>query len=387
VGEAAPLVIRCEARGFAFDIHGDTAVRRSLTDLFAALERHAGSAEAVFSVGRPGGDGTPWHVEMDGELMMGCEHAGEALHGLMVHINQRVVAARRDLLSVHAAAVATPEGAVLLPGASGSGKTTLCARLLQQGAAYLSDDSIALDRQGCVLGYPKPLGFKIGTWEQFADAGLDDLQLGDGHQLVWQIPPDRLGSPPLAAAEAAAVVVPRFKAGAALRIEPIGRHEAAAALLEQVQNLASFGTAEALAVIGQVAAGSSGHAAVYGDAREAAAAVLGLVQPGQRHAPAPYEVFWPEAPAANATQPFAAPDVSALCFADGGLVVRGSGEFARLDAVGSVIWPFLDGQRSAAAIAAELASLFGAGSPEVEQDIARWVDELVERGFVVRPSE
>jgi len=44
---------------------------------------------------------------MDGQLMMGCELLGEALHGLIVYVNQRVVTARDDLLSIHAAAVAT----------------------------------------------------------------------------------------------------------------------------------------------------------------------------------------------------------------------------------------------------------------------------------------
>ncbi len=59
--------------------------------------------------------------------MMECEQLGEALHGLLVYLNRRVVMARDDLLSIHAAAVAGPKGAVVLPGSSGSGKTTLCA--------------------------------------------------------------------------------------------------------------------------------------------------------------------------------------------------------------------------------------------------------------------
>lgn len=379
-------MIRCEARGFLFDVQGDAEVGGTLTGLFAALERQAGSAAAAFSVGREGGDGTPWHVRMDGLLVMGCEQLGEALHGLLVHINQRVVTARDDLLSIHAAGVATSDGAVVLPGSSGSGKTTLCARLLQRGADYLSDDSVALDRHERVLGYPKPLGFKVGTWEQFADAGLDDLDLDHGRQLVWQVPPGRLGASGLTSAVPVTVVLPRFEPGAPLRVEPVSRHVAAAALLGQAQNLLAFGVPDALEVIGRLAARLPCHTVVYGDARQAAPAVLDLIGSAVG-GDAPYEVVPAEAPAETVTQPFPAADLSALCFEDGALLVRGgSGEFAAVDRAGALIWPLLDGHRTVGSIGAELAPLFGAPRSEIESDVSRWITELVDRGFLLTPS-
>ena len=341
---------------------------------------------AIFSVGREGGAGTPWHVHMDGQLMMGCEQLGEALHGLIVYINQRVVAARDDLLSVHAAAVATSDGAVMMPGASGSGKTTLCARLLQQGAAYLSDDSVALDRNGRLLGYPKPLGFKGGTWEEFAGDGLADLDLDYGRQIVWQVPPGRLGASTLTSADPVAIVVPRFEAHAPLQIEPLPRQAAAAALLGQVQNLPAFGVAEALEIIGRLAARLPCHAVAYGDASAAAPAVLeliGTVDPGG----ARYAVIPAKSPRDTATQPFPAADVSTLCFEDGALLVRESGQFAAIDRVGAWIWPLLDGHRTVELIGAELAPLFGAPRSEIESDVGRWIGDLVHRGFLLPPPE
>ena len=315
--------------------------------------------------------------------MMGCEQIGEALHGLIVYVNQRVVTARDDILSIHAAAVATSEGAVVLPGGSGSGKTTLCARLLQRGAAYLSDDSVALDGDGRVLGYPKALGFKSGTWEHFADDGLDDLDLDEGPQLVWQIPPGRLGASCVTSAEPAAVIVPRFEAGAALRVERLSCHTAAATLLEQTQNVLAFGVPGALELIGRLTAGVPSYAVVHGDARQAAAAVLELIG-SQGGRIALYEVVRSGAPTKAATQPFPAADLSALCFEDGALLVRGgSGEFAAIDGVGSLIWPFLDGHRTVESIADELAALFGAPRSQIESDVAGWISELVDRGFLL----
>lgn len=380
-----PLVIRCEARGFLFDVHGDGELRALLTDLFAALERPSGSASAVFSLGREAGEASPWHVRMDGKLMMGCGRLGEALHGLIVHINQRVLSARDDLLSIHAAGVATPDGAVLLPGRSGSGKTTLCARLLQHGAAYLSDDSVALDHSQRVLGYPKPLGFKGGTWEQFAGPDLADLDFGQGVQDVWQIPPNRLGASIVTSADPVAVVLPRFEPGAELRLEPISPRAAAAALVEQTQNLLSFGVPQALEIIGGLAVRAACSAVVYGDAREAAPAVLALIR-SPHHPVAAYEVVSAGPPNGGVTQPFPAADLSTLDFEDGAIVVRGvSGEYATVDRAGAMIWALLDGYRTAESIGAELAPLFGGARSEIESDVSRWISELVDRGFLISP--
>jgi hypothetical protein len=378
--------MRCDARGFAFDVHGDAELRGTLTALFAALERPAGRTAAVFSVERAAGERSPWQVRMDGQVMMASEQSGEALHGLIVFINQRVVMARDDLLSIHAAGAATADGAVVLPGDAGSGKTTLCARLLQRGADYLSDDSLAVDRHGRILGYPKPLGFKVGTWEEFADAGLADLELDPGRQLVWQIPPSRLGARSVAAADPVAVVLPRFEPGAPLRVEPVARQAAAAALLGQVQNLPAFGVPGALEVIGRLAARVPAHAVVYGDARQAAPTVLDLIGPA-KGVTGSYRVVPAEIPEGTPTQPFPAADVTALCFEEGALLVRGeSGGFVTVDRAGALIWPWLDGHQTVESIGAEIAPLVGATGSQVSADISGWIGQLVEGGFLRVPE-
>jgi hypothetical protein len=326
-------------------------------------------------------------VRIDEESFMSSEQVGEALHGLMVQINQHVIAARDDLLSVHAAGVAAKSVAALLPGSSGSGKTTLCARLLQRGAAYLSDDSVALDPGGMVLGYPKALGFKVGTWRQFLDAGLDDFDHGTAWQHVWQIPPGRLGAVSVASADPVAIVVPRFEDGAPVRVEPMSRVASATALLEQVQNLLTFGVPAALELIGSVVARCSGHTVTYGDARDAAPFVLGLIKSPESGV-VPYQLVPAGSPDGPADQVHPAAGVSALCFEDGALLAMGSsGEFATVDRVGSLVWPLLDGHRTAASIAAELAPLFGAHSSDIGSDLLKWTRDLVEQGFLANPKE
>ena len=380
------LVIRCEARGFPFDVHGETELHGLLAELFAPLERSAGDAQAVFSIGRDG-DGTLWNVRMDGQYMMGCEQRGQALHGLVVFVNQRVWMARDDVLSIHAAAVATAHGAVMLPAASGSGKTTLCARLLQRGAAYLSDDSVALDRDGRILGYPKPLGFKGATREQFAETRPADDAPGGRPPSVWQVAPGRLGAASVTSADPVVVVVPRFEAGAPLQVEPMSRAAGAAALLGQVQNLPAFGFQAALETIGRLVAQVPCHSVVHSDAREAAAAVLDLVRPVEGPG-ASYQVVAAQQATRTGSAPFPAGDMLTLSFEDGALLVRGdSGEFITVDRVGATVWSLLDGHRTVDSIAAELAPLFGAPPRQIASDLSDWTRDLVARGFLVFPSD
>lgn len=52
---------------------------------------------------------------------------------------------QRSVLALHAAAVAGPDGAVLIAGDSGAGKSTLLAAVLKRGWKFLADDITAVD--------------------------------------------------------------------------------------------------------------------------------------------------------------------------------------------------------------------------------------------------
>jgi len=63
---------------------------------------------------------------------------------------------QRGLLPIHASAVETPFGAVLIAGDSGAGKSTTAAGFLQRGCRLLADDvsAITLDAQGKAMVAP-----------------------------------------------------------------------------------------------------------------------------------------------------------------------------------------------------------------------------------------
>ncbi len=63
---------------------------------------------------------------------------------------------QRGTLVLHASAVATPSGAILVAGPSGAGKSTLCAELRRRGCPVIADDVCALapGESGPITVYP-----------------------------------------------------------------------------------------------------------------------------------------------------------------------------------------------------------------------------------------
>jgi len=62
---------------------------------------------------------------------------------------------QRELLVLHASAISTPKGAVILMGRSSSGKSSLAAAFYRHGCPVLADDTVAIDIiDGQCLAYP-----------------------------------------------------------------------------------------------------------------------------------------------------------------------------------------------------------------------------------------
>jgi hypothetical protein len=67
---------------------------------------------------------------------------------------------------VHAGVVAHEGRAIVMPGPTFGGKTTLVSELVREGAVYYSDEFAAVDSDGLVHPYPKPLSVRNGGFSQ-----------------------------------------------------------------------------------------------------------------------------------------------------------------------------------------------------------------------------
>jgi len=85
---------------------------------------------------------------------------------------------------VHAAALASERGAVLLVGPSGCGKSTLSLALTTRGMSYITDDCTLVDDEGLVVGVRRPIGFDAGGLRQPIPTGFTSrsytVRLPDG---------------------------------------------------------------------------------------------------------------------------------------------------------------------------------------------------------------
>ncbi|NHN55349.1 hypothetical protein G9U51_06065 [Calidifontibacter sp. DB0510] len=83
------------------------------------------------------------------------------------------------LTMLHAAGVSDAEGRVAaLVAASGTGKTTAARYLCERGWGYVSDETVAIDADGAVTPYPKPLSVIRGAGRPKHQHSPDELGLG-----------------------------------------------------------------------------------------------------------------------------------------------------------------------------------------------------------------
>lgn len=157
----------------------------------------------------------------------------------------------RDLHPIHAAAVATDAGAILLAGASGVGKSTLAVALAMSPGARLLSDSFVLHHGDDVWAVREPI--LLDAWSRrWLGASAEQLQPIAGHfglkRRGYQMPLQRLTE----GGHAALLVFPRRTAepyvrrisaeqahhrlsAANLMINDLRRYWAFAAVLEQLQ--------------------------------------------------------------------------------------------------------------------------------------------------------
>ena len=157
-------------------------------------------------------------------------------------LNWCVAAHAHQFLIIHAAVIEKGGRAALLPAPPGSGKSTLCAGLVQSGWRLLSDELALVDMDsGLVRGMARPVNLKNASIEvvhAFAPQATMTPPVPDtlkGTVALMQPPAasvQRVHEP----ARPAWVVLPRYAAGSAARLEPHSRARSFLLMAEQSFN-------------------------------------------------------------------------------------------------------------------------------------------------------
>ncbi|MFM8862680.1 MAG: hypothetical protein ACKOIA_09555 [Acidimicrobiia bacterium] len=131
-------------------------------------------------------------------------------------------AADRGLALLHASAVATASGAVVLAGTSGAGKSTTALRCLLAGLELLGDDACLV---GCT---PEPTVHSVYRFAKVDEPLVEPLPPPLSRALPWitdefVIDP---GSRHRSRAPLRAILLPRITGGAGSRLVPVSRAEA-----------------------------------------------------------------------------------------------------------------------------------------------------------------
>jgi len=180
-------------------------------------------------------------------------------------------------LIVHAAVLERDGRALILPAPSGSGKSTLCAGLAYGGGWRLLSDELALiEPATCQLvALPRPISLKndsIDVVQQFAPSAVfgDVVHETVKGRVAHVRPPAEAVLRASRPAPPAWVVLPRFAAGVAARMEPLSRARAFMALVDNAFNYGVLGR-RGFNAIGELIDRCDCHEFTYSNLHEAVA--------------------------------------------------------------------------------------------------------------------
>ncbi len=236
---------------------------------------------------RPSARGRPLHHLFRGHVRMGTARTLEALRAELETLICTLAAEEEPdepgvdaSLSLHAAALAGPRGAVVIPAAHGAGKSLLAAWGKAAGLVYLGDEVARVVRRSdglAVLGLPKPIklkpdGFSLSPDElDPAFVGPKELRTG---KLGWLLAEGDSRSFPLAG------LVRIERRGGSPMLEPSSPAEMVETLLAQSFNIRALGPREALDAACAIAGTAPSHVLDSTDLRGAAVALLKLLSTG-----------------------------------------------------------------------------------------------------------
>jgi hypothetical protein len=214
------------AHGHYFQVDAPWPVDDRVRHVLQTLRRDDVVPTGTYTV-RGGDDG--WSLSWDGEDVGTRTEIDNVLLLLHWHVNQTTIEASvRTRTTFHAAAALSPRGhGVLLAAPMDSGKTTTVTGLLLAGWQFLTDEAAAVDPDGTVWAYPKPLTIDPGSWSLFPELAPAATSPG---ALSWLIPGTATGSRVAEKAQLGLLVLPAYAAGRETSCERIRPSAAALAL-------------------------------------------------------------------------------------------------------------------------------------------------------------
>lgn len=271
-------------------------------------------------------------------------------------------------------------------GASGAGKTTLTAALVQSGLAYVTDETVCLDPHTLVIEpFTKPLTVKPGSQELLAHLAPPGGEVSEGSG-NWQLPPERLGGPPLPDTELrpAVIVFPDVDPDRTdVVASPVSPARAAFVLGEQSSAMWAI-EPRPLAAIARLVSSVPAFQVSYSNAFDAAPVIIselmtatppeGLERPSNTPEPAP----------SGTAGPRRAEGVDWILLAGEAVLFDGE-HLHHLDGPGAAIWVALDGETDLPGVAAKLADHYGADTDAVLLDVEDLVRVLTARKLITHP--
>lgn len=309
---------------------------------------------------------------------------GQEIEHLLSTASQKVTRAaikarRGELWMLHAGAVADEQGRVVVViGPSGRGKTT-ATRTLAQRYGYVSDETVAIDSDGIVHPYRKPLSI-----------------IEDEQRVKAQRPPSELGLGALPAVPlrlAALVLLDRRPDGPDKAvIEDCNVGDVLDEVVQQTSHFADLPhPLRTLAAHAEAVGGF--RRAIYREAEALADAFAPLFRDPATNVIAEEHVALAPASRSGAAEGWQrTPYLDALALTDPSrIAIVQSGEAGGLlrtiDGIGPVLWQHADGRPLAELVSAVVAAHGEPGSDDAAQLVDAAIAELAEQGLLTSAAE
>jgi len=115
-----------------------------------------------------------------------------ALRALLTDMNSGAIGFIDDALVLHAAAAEIRGSIIVMPGVANSGKSTLVAQLCERGAAYLTDEAVAVGHEGIsARPFAKSICVERGSQQKLANLLPEGESTARG--AIWDLDPRDIG--------------------------------------------------------------------------------------------------------------------------------------------------------------------------------------------------